>query len=176
MAGSPTFQFGFSIALLSYFSYFMWDGFCRTPPRFSKENLATLCCLFYLLSTIGLIAVGRASLYEGDLWGASLDGRYRIYSILFSAICCIDAVERLGKQEAAAAKFSAVLVTFVLLFNLVWFVPSAFKMRFDSERRENAMEYWQETHDISALPLWSTPPEDARNSLDIAIRNGVYRP
>jgi len=176
MLGSPSLQIVCSIALLGYFAYLVWEGAGRTSPRFAKEKLATLCCLLYLLMIIGLIAIGRASLYERDLWGASLDGRYRIYSILFIAICCIDAVERLGKQEVALAKFSTVLVTFVLIFNLVWFVPSAFKMRFDSAKRENSMKYWQETRDISALPIWSTPLEEAQSSLSIAIINGVYRP
>jgi hypothetical protein len=176
MLGSPSLQIGCSIALLGYFAYFIWDGCCHRSSRFEKENLATLCCLLYLLMIIGLIAIGRASLYEGDLWGASLDGRYRIYSILFSALCCIDVVERLGKQEGVSAKFSTVLVTLALLFNLVWFVPSAFKMRFDSVGREKAMKHWQESRDISVLPIWSTPPEEARSNLNIAIRNGVYRP
>jgi hypothetical protein len=176
MLGSPALQIAFSLALLGYVAYFLWDETFRASPRFSQESLATLCCLLYLLMIVGLIAVGRASLYEGDLWGASLDGRYRIYSILISALCCIDLVGRFRERGDAAARLSTVLVTLALLFNLVWFVPSIIRMRFDAVASEKAMKHWQETRDISVLPIWSTPPEDARTNLVNAISSGVYRP
>lgn len=176
MIGSPSLQIGFSCALLGYGVYFVWDEICRSSPRFSRESLATLSCLLYLLMIVGLIAIGRASIYEGDLWGASLDGRYRIYSMLFVALCGIDFVGRLHDRWNVSAKFSATLVTLALLFNLVWFAPSIIRMRIDSVRRENAMKLWLETRDISVLPIWSTPPEEARNNLDTAVRFGVYRP
>lgn len=176
MVGSPSLQIGFSIVLLGYLAYFIRDGFCHGSSRLSEESLAKLCCLFYLLMIIGLIAVGRASLYEGDLWGASLDGRYRIYSILFFALCSVDIVGRLRDPGKVSAQVSATMVTFALLFNLVWFAPSIIRMRFDSVGRENAMKQWLETRDISVLPIWSTPPEEAETNLTIAIRNGVYRP
>jgi hypothetical protein len=176
MLGSPALQIGFSVALLGYFGYFIWDGICRTSPRFSMEKLALLCSLLYLLMVISLIAVGRASLYEGDLWGASLDGRYRMYSGLFFALCCIDFCGRLRDLEKVSAQISATMVTFAFLFNIVWFVPSLFNMRFDSMRRIQAMRQWQSTGDISVLPIWSTSPEDAGINLVTAIKAGVYRP
>jgi hypothetical protein len=175
MLGSPSLQIGFSLVLLGYFAFFFWDCY-RTTLRFERESLATLCCLLYLLMIIGLIAVGRASLYERDLWGASLDGRYRIYSILFFALCCIDFLGRLRARGIVAAKFSSAMVTLALLFNLAWFVPSIITMRIDSVRRVQAMRQWQATRDISVLQIWSTPPEDAETNLSTAIRTGIYRP
>jgi len=175
MLGSPALQTGFSLALLGYFAYFLWDGTFRTSPRFEKEGLATLCCLLYLLMVISLIAVGRASLYERDLWEASLDGRYRIYSTLFFALCCIDLVGRICKQRKTVY-FSKVLVTLALLFNLIWFAPLVIEMRLDSVWREKAMQQWLESRDISVLPIWATTPEDAETNLTTAIRNGTYRP
>jgi hypothetical protein len=176
MLGSSSLQIAFGIALLGYFTYFLWHETVRTSFRFSQEKIAVLCSLLYLLMIICLIAVGRASLYESDLWGASLDGRYRIYSILFFAICCVDIVGRLRERGEIAAKFSATMVSIALLFNLVWFVPSIFQMRFDSVRRVQAMRQWQATGDISVLPIWSTPPEDAGINLNTAIKTGAYRP
>lgn len=175
MLGSSSLQIGFSSVLLVYFAYFVWDRY-RTKVRLEGYNLAILSCLLYLLMIIGLIAVGRASLYESDLWGASLDGRYRIYSILFFAICCIDVVDRFGKREGISAKLPTVLVTFALVFSLIWFVPSIFRMRFDSIARENAMKQWLVSGDITVLPIWSTPPEDAGLNLSTAIKTGRYRP
>jgi hypothetical protein len=125
---------------------------------------------------IGLIAVGRASLYERDLWGASLDGRYRIYSILFTALCCVDFVGRLRNWGKVSALLSATMVTLALLFNLVWFAPSLFKMRVDSVGRETAMTQWLRTGDILVLPIWSTTPEEAEINLVTAIKTGAYRP
>lgn len=176
MVGSPYLQIGFSLALLGYCAFLIWDGACRTSPRFSQESLATLCCLLYLLMIIGLIAIGRASLYEGDLWGASLDGRYRIYAILFVAICCVDIAGRLREHGGIAVKFTAAMVILATLFNLVWFVPSLFTMRFDAARRVQAMKEWRATGDISVLPLWSTPPADAEINLGTAVRTGTYQP
>lgn len=176
MVGSPPLQIGFSIVLLGYLAYIIRDRICHGSSRLSEEGLATLCCLFYLLMIIGLIAVGRASLYEGDLWGASLDGRYRIYSILFSAICCVDFVGRLRDRGKFSAKFSATMVTLALLFNLVWFAPSIIRMRIDSVGREQAMMHWLNTGDTAVLPIWSTPPEEAQTNLNAAVRTGVYRP
>jgi hypothetical protein len=176
MLGSPSLQIGISLALLGYFTYFLWHETFRTSFRFSEEKIAVLCSLLYLLMIIGLIAAGRASTYEGDLWGASLDGRYRIYSILFFAICCIDIVGRLRERGKVSAQFSAAMVSIALVFNIVWFVPSIFQMRFDSVRRVQAMRQWQATGDISVLPIWSTPPEDAGINLATAIRRGAYRP
>jgi hypothetical protein len=175
MMGSPALQIVFSLALLGYLTHFLWDGY-QTKLRLGRENLAVLCCLFYLLMIIALIAVGRAPLYERDLWGASLDGRYRIYSILFFAICSIDVAGRFNERGKIAAKLSTIMVTLALLFNLVWFVPSIFKMRFESVGREKAMTQWLNTGDISVLPLWSTPPEDAGTNLITAIKMGSYRP
>lgn len=176
MVGSPPLQIGFSIVLLGYLAYIIRDRFCHGSSRLSEESLATLCCLFYLLMIIGLIAVGRASLYEGDLWGASLDGRYRIYSILFSAICCVDFVGRLRERGKFSTQVSATLVTLALLFNLVWFAPSIIRMRIDSVGREQAMVQWLNTGDTAVLPIWSTPPEEAQTNLNTAVRTGVYRP
>ncbi len=176
MMGSPSLQIGFSLVLLGYFVYFIWDEARRTPARFSNERLAVFCSMLYLLMIIGLIALGRASLYERDLWGASLDGRYRIYSILFFAICCIDAVVRFSERGKVVVKFSASMATLALLFNLVWFAPSIITMRLDSLRRVRAMRQWQATGDISVLPIWSTPPEEAQANLVNAVRNGTYRP
>jgi hypothetical protein len=176
MLGSPALQIGFSVALLGYFGYFIWDEICRTSLRLSMEKLALLCSLLYLLMVISLIAVGRASLYEGDLWGASLDGRYRMYSSMFFALCCIDFCGRLRDPEKVSAQISATMVTFAFLFNMVWFVPSLFNMRFDSMKRIQAMRQWQSTGDISVLPIWSTSPEDAGINLVTAIKAGVYRP
>jgi hypothetical protein len=175
MIGSSFIQIGFSLALLAYFAFFLWDGF-RRSTGFPKESLATLCSLLYLLMIVCLIAIGRVSLYEGDVWGASLDGRYRIYSILFFAICCVDAAGRLRERGKVAERFSATMVTLALLFNLLWFVPSIITMRFDSVRRVQAMKQWLATGDISVLPIWSTPPVDAEANLTTAIRTGVYRP
>lgn len=176
MMGSPFLQIGFGIALLCYFAYFVGEGISRTSPRFENENLATLCCLLYLLMIIGLIAVGRASVYEGDLWGASLDGRYRIYSMLFAALCSVDFVGRLRNQGRFSAQFLATIVALALLFNLVWFIPSVFKMRFESVARKNAMRHWLKSGDIALLPIWSTPAEEAGTNLANAIKTGVYRP
>jgi hypothetical protein len=176
MLRSPYLQIGFSVALLGYFAYFIGEGFFRTSHRFDKKDLATLCCLLYLLMIIGLIAVGRTSLYERDLWGASLDGRYRIYSILFFAMCCIDFAGRLRERGKVAVKLSATMVTLTLLFNLVWFVPSIITMRIDSVRRVLAMKQWQGIRDISVLPIWATSPGDAEINLTTAIRTDVYRP
>ena len=176
MLGSPSGQIVFSLALLGYFAYFLWNETYRISPRLDTKKLAVLCSLLYLLMTIGLIAVGRASLYERDLWGASLDGRYRIYSILFIAICCIDFAGRLRGRENHSAHLLNVLVSLALLFNLVWFVPSIFKMRFDSVVREQAMKQWQETRDIRVLPIWSTLPEEAVFNLSTAVKTGSYRP
>jgi hypothetical protein len=176
MLGSPYLQIGFSVALLCYFTYFIGEGFFRTSRQFAMENLAILCCLLYLLMIISLIAIGRASLYERDLWGASLDGRYRIYSILFFALCCIDFVGRLRERGKDSALSLNVLVTIALLFNLVWFAPSIIRMRFDSVGREKAMKQWLETRDISVLPIWATPPGDAETNLSTAIRTSVYQP
>jgi hypothetical protein len=75
-----------------------------------------------------------------------------------------------------APQFSTGLITVALLFNLVWFVPSVISMRFDSVRRERAMQQWLVTRDASVLPLWSTPPGDAETNLTTAIRTGLYRP
>jgi hypothetical protein len=176
MMGSPYLQIGFSTLLIGYFAFLIGKGFCRTSTRSAKENLATLSCMLYLLMIICLIAIGRASIYERDLWGASLDGRYRIYSILFFALCCIDFVGRLRERNRHAPKYSTGLITVALLFNLVWFVPSVISMRFDSVRRERSMQQWLVTRDASVLPLWSTPPGDAETNLKTAIKAGVYRP
>jgi hypothetical protein len=176
MVASPYLQIGFSLLLLGYCAFLVWDWTCQTSSRISKECLATLCCLLYLLMIIGLIAIGRTSLYEGDLRGASLDGRYRVYAILFVAICSIDFAGRLRERGEITARFTTAMVIIATLFNLVWFVPSIFTMRFDAVRRVQAMEQWRATGDISVLPIWSSPPEDAQSNLNIAIRSGAYRP
>jgi len=175
MFGSPALQIGCSIALLMYVAYFIWDR-CYTPLRLSEESRATLCCLLYLLMIISLIAIGRASLYERELWAASLDGRYRIYSILFFAVCSIDCVGRLRERGKLTAPISTTIIALALIFNLVWFAPSIITMRLDSVRRVQAMSQWQNTHDISLLPIWSTPPQDAEMNLNAAIKTGYYRP
>ena len=176
MIGSPALQISFGMVLLGYFAYFIWDGARRATPRFSEEKWALLCSLLYLLMIIGLIAVGRASLYEADLWGASLDGRYRIYSMLFFALCCVDCVSRFRGNGKLTARLSATVVTVALLFNLLWFIPSIFKMRADSVRHARAMQQWREYGDITVLPIWSTTPEDAQLHLATAVKAGRYRP
>ncbi|HBG05749.1 MAG: hypothetical protein A2075_06170 [Geobacteraceae bacterium GWC2_58_44] len=176
MLGSSFLQIVCSIALLGYFAYSTWDGFYGASRRVQKENLATLCCLLYLLMIVALIAVGRASLYQGDLWGASLDGRYRIYSILFLAVCCVDLVGKLRNREKSSAQFTTAMVTVALLFNVVWFAPSIIQMRFASKGHVYAMQQWVSTGDITSLPIWSTPPEEAQANLVTAIKTGNYRP
>lgn len=125
---------------------------------------------------VTLIAIGRASVYQGDLAGASLDGRYRIYSMLFLAVCCVDALGKLRNREKSGAQFTTAMVTAALLFNVLWFAPSIIQMRFVSKGRVDAMKQWQSTGDVSLLPIWSTPPEEAQANLDLAVKTGSYRP
>jgi len=176
MLASPGLQIACSVALLAYFAYFVWDCLLRPSHRPVQENLAALSCQLYLLMVIALIAMGRTAGYEADLWGASLDGRYRIYSILFFALCSLDVAGRLSRRENGAAIYSRTMVTLALLFNLLWFAPALVDMRLTSLGRAEAMQQWLVSGDISVLPTWSTHPADAQSDIAAAVKAGIYRP
>ena len=176
MLSSDFLQIMLGLAFLSYFAYFAWDGLLLRQRLAEPRYLATLGCLLYLLMVIGLIAVGRTEIYQADLAGASLDGRYRIYSMLFLAVCGTDLLARLRERDHSGAQVTTVVVTVALLFNLLWFAPSFIQMRFQAQQRVAAMQQWRASGDVTVLPIWSITPEEAQANLELAVKSGTYRP
>jgi hypothetical protein len=173
---SASLQTIFGLLLLGYFAHFAWQGFSRSSPWFDRGKIAQLCGLLYLLMIIALIAIGRAAIYEGNLWQASLDGRYRIYSMLFLALCIIDFLGTVRLPDKDLRWWSATVATLALAFNLSWYAYSSVEMRDTYFSRVGAMQQWLSSRDIQALPIWGCPPEDAETNLTIAVKTGAYRP
>jgi hypothetical protein len=162
--GQPWIQLVAGLTLLGYFVHVVRRGAGGAVPAF----------LFYLLLMVALVAVGRTSIYEGELWRWSLDGRYRVYSSLFLAICGVDVVHRL---DARARRWVApVVLGAALAFNLVWYAHAAGEFRRASVERVAAMTRWRAGGDVTQLPLLASPPQYAAANLTTAIENGVYRP
>lgn len=174
--GRAALQMACSIVLLGHLGFLVCEGWRRRADQVAPERFAMLCCLGYLLMVIGLIAVGRASAYANDVWAASLDGRYRMYSMLFAALCVIDGAGRLAQRGRIAAPLVTGLLAVSLAFNVAWFVPSWTTMRRDAAGRTAAMKHWRDTRDASALPVWSTPRRQAEANLSTAVATGSYRP
>ncbi len=176
LLGNPFLQVGFSMVLLGYFAFFVWKGYRQTSSWLRREDLATSIALLYLLMIIGLIAIGRTSIYEEDLWRASIDGRYRIYSIIFFAICCINFLGNLSIRERFSSRLSVLMVALAFAFNLSWYAYSITEMRSFSQSETYAMNYWLSTRSISELPIGACPPDEAEINLNTAVKAGVFRP
>ncbi|NTW44316.1 MAG: hypothetical protein HGB14_07780 [Anaerolineaceae bacterium] len=169
-------QIGFSFILIGYFVFFLKRFFRPASQRIDIEKLTVLCSLLYLLMMIGLIAIGRASNYESDLLGASLNGRYRIYSLIFFAVCCIDFVRLCRELDRSFAPIPVLMVILALVFNLSWYSYSLKDMRLVSFWRVYGMKHWLITHDVSMLPMGAVPPEYVERNLTAAVNSGIFKP
>lgn len=178
MMSSPFMQMLCGAGFLICFAYFAWDGLLH-PSRTSsgQSHLVELSFMLYLLMMVGLIAAGRAEIYRENLAGMSLDGRYRIYSMLFLAVLLINLMSRAcdgGHRVTLCIGLPGGVVALAMLFNLLWSVPSLSQMRLTAVQRVEAMRHWQDSGDISVLPIWATPPEQAKANLELAVKTGTY--
>jgi len=168
-------QLSLALSLGGYFLYFLRAERLNLSRPGNRQKLATVACLLYLLLMIALIAVGRAETYQGTLPQAALDGRYRIYSLLFLAVCLSDLVHRVDARGGWRSRLPGALITCALLLNVLWCIPSFFSIRVDSRARVEAVRRWAATGQAGALPTGASPPEEAAETLAAAIRMG-YRP
>jgi hypothetical protein len=169
-------QIGFSLILVGYFVFFIKRVYRQASQRIDIEKLTVLYCLLYLLMMISFIAIGRASIYESDLLGASLNGRYRIYSLIFFVVCCLDFVRLCREQDKSFATIPILMVILALVFNLSWYSYSLQDMKSVFFWRVYGMNSWLITHDAQMLPIGAVPPEYVEINLTAAVNSGIFKP
>ncbi|MBK8755551.1 MAG: hypothetical protein IPL99_29755 [Candidatus Competibacteraceae bacterium] len=105
---------------------------------------------------------------------AALDGRYRIYGILFAAIVFIGVLHNFQSRGYLSVKNKKIVLLIALFFNIGWFYRFD-SIRYTAQHRTQAMRVFG-YHDPSVLPIWAVIPEYAASNLDKAISSGVYKP
>ena len=141
-----------------------------------RADMAIFAWLLYCTLLVAVIAIQRSQEYEEVLLSASLDGRYRIYSLMIAAVCVLDFLRRLKERGRLGTALIPTIVTCAVIFNIGWYVHRVDAMRDMAVDRVQALQLWLATGDESRLPSWDLPPETAAQLLSLAIRVGVFRP
>jgi hypothetical protein len=125
---------------------------------------------------IALIVVGRTEIYQDDLLSASLDGRYRLYGMLFTAVLAISLVRSLESAGFSTARLQVAVVAIALVVNVHTYVYKSAQLERWAENWVAAMRSYVQEGDDSRLSTWALPRDQATRQLDQAIVAGRYRP
>jgi|GEM_PF-1218916 len=172
--GVPLLSIGVGVAFFAYALFFVLETFCRKTGEVRDETLLMLGCMLYLLLITGLIAVGRVS--DGDLFISSLDGRYRIYSLIFLALCCLHLWDHVSQLKPKFLNTPLIILLLALCGNLYVYATIVPVLTLQSEESENEMKSWMKTGDIGALSIGAIPPNEADTDLIEAVNSGIFRP
>ena len=163
------------VVLFAYVGSVAWRSLVPGHAR-GHADMALFAWLMYCTLLVVIIAVQRSEQYEEVLLSASLDGRYRIYSLMIAAVCVLDVLRRLRDGRRLGTALIPAVVTCAVIFNIGWYVHRLDTMREMAVDRVQALQIWLATGDESRLPSWDLRPETAARLLALAIRAGVFRP
>ncbi|MBK8755523.1 MAG: hypothetical protein IPL99_29590 [Candidatus Competibacteraceae bacterium] len=162
--------------LAAYFTFHLTMAVHIQSAEIKETYIKQLVFLCYCIMMLLLIVVGRTELYHDNLMKAALDGRYRIYGILFAAIVFIGVLHNFQSRGYLSVKNKKIVLLIALFFNIGWFSYRFDSIRYTAQHRTQAMRVYLATHDPSVLPIWAVIPEYAASNLDKAISSGVYKP
>jgi hypothetical protein len=156
-------------ALLAY----VYAAISRSRTGITAVKLIVVLC--YCLLMIALIVVARVSVYEGRIAEVAIDGRYRIYGILISAVLVVSTVDKIVSSPAWRTCIRAGAVLGALVFNVAWFTARLPSMNADAKQRVEGMRLYVLRHDPSGVITGAIDREQALVNLDLALKNGLYK-
>jgi hypothetical protein len=159
--------------LLGIFLVYVCTVIGRDRTSIAQVNSVVVLC--YCLLMIALIVAARVSIYEGRIAEAAIDGRYRIYGILFAAVLAVSAVDRFASSPAMRTRIRIAAVLCAFVFNVGWFASRGPSMNAAAKERTEGMGRYLLSHDPSRLITGAFNRERALLNLDLALKNGLYK-
>jgi hypothetical protein len=147
----------------------------RREVACDPASRGTLACLWLCLTMAVLVVVNRSQLYADDLQAAMLDGRYRLYGLLATAIGLVDLTRRLELQRGQWRRLGPAALATALALNLWWTAYRLGPARETAHQREQALQHWFRTGDPSGLSTWAVPSDEADRILRRAVAAGIFR-
>ena len=172
----PDLVFGAGLLLLIYFFrnfiFFRWDK--RSTLSYSEQ--ASYLLLIYVFIQIFLIAVGRAELYGDDLSHAALDGRYRLYGLIFAVIMVTFFYSNPVADGGGWAVARKGLLGFLIFLNVFLFVGGYFVVRHKMEKRTIGIKDFAVSANTAKLEVFAHDRASAATILNTAIQNKLFVP
>jgi hypothetical protein len=162
------------VILLGYSTALLYQA-CEKHRQATAVEVGTLALVAYSLAMIFLIAVNRMLLYQDAMLAAALDGRYKLYGLLITAVCAINLLRRIQYKRWSAYGAALVLLG-AFLMDVDWYFYRANHAYSAAQSRLHAIDVWVRTGSTSELPSWANSPEMAGRALERAADAGIFFP
>ncbi|MBI3706046.1 MAG: hypothetical protein HY244_19820, partial [Rhizobiales bacterium] len=166
----------FGLFLIGYFLFAASATTRAQSMEVKTVDLKRLVFLLYCILMLSLIVAGRLEIYHDKILTASLDGRYRIYGILFTAVVLVSALDKLRLAGFLGGRATTIVVLCALAFNVSWFSSRFGSMSSNAVELVEGMRRYVINHDPSRLVTGAWPRERALIDLDLTISSGLYKP
>ena len=166
----------FGFLLLVYFIFHLFMTM-RAEPGTERDPYIRQCALFmYLLIMLLLIVAGRTEQYRDTVVYAALDGRYRIYGMIFTAIAVIGFMQALQLPTQLTRKVQAAILSLALIFNSASFASRVDSMHDTAFYRVEKMQEYIQGRNPSKLETLNFDRSHAVAIIDQALSTDVYNP
>ena len=166
----------FGMILIAYLSFHIKKTIQEKYTKRKKIYCQQLIFLLSFLMIISLIVLGRTEIYHENLKQAALDGRYRIYGILFTAVSIIAFLQFVPIRKYLNTRIKMIIILIAFIFNVSWFIKSYITVRHNTRVQCNAMKSFLNDNNAVDLATWAVPKAKAVKSLELAIALGIYKP
>ena len=172
----PDLVFGAGLLLLIYFFRnfisFKWNKTSALP----RSEQATYFLLIYVFIQVFLIAFGRAELYGDDLSHAALDGRYRLYGLIFALIMATFFYSASVADNQGRLIAKKILLGFLIFLNGFLFIGGYFVVRHKMEKRIGGIKEFAASANAAKLEVFAHDRVSATTILNTAIQNKLFVP
>ena len=163
---------------------FLIAGFAWQAQRDFKSGYQSLApwkvslylLAFYVFLQVGLIAIGRSSLYGDDLSHAALDGRYRIYGLVFASLVVVNFFSTDMHPHKFFLKQKKWIFSFLIFLGMVLFLIGFFVVKHKTEKRMEGLRLFAVSSDASRLEVFAHDRQAASEILSTSIRHHIFKP